>query len=141
METNQKTLFDAIRERDEAIAQIATNTSDTFKDCARSAVINVGRMRERFTSDDVLQHAPSSFINSDTQIEVSELQTEIQRAMDKLPEKARLVFILKRHEGLSLNEIADQLGISPKTVENQITRALKILKDELEPYLKNMNSV
>jgi DNA-binding CsgD family transcriptional regulator len=40
-----------------------------------------------------------------------------------------------------LNEIADQLGISPKTVENQITRALKILKDELEPYLKNMNSV
>jgi RNA polymerase sigma-70 factor (ECF subfamily) len=61
--------------------------------------------------------------------------------MDKLPEKARLVFILKRHEGLSLNEIADQLGISPKTVENQITRALKILKDELEPYLKNMNSV
>jgi hypothetical protein len=53
VETNQKTLFDAIRERDEAIAQIATNTSDTFKDCARSAVINVGRMRQHFTSDDI----------------------------------------------------------------------------------------
>ena len=53
MPTEQKTLFDAIRERDEAIQQIAINTSDTFKECARSAVINVGRMRERFTSDDV----------------------------------------------------------------------------------------
>jgi RNA polymerase sigma-70 factor (ECF subfamily) len=103
--------------------------------------INYHKYNARFTGDEVLQHAPSAFINSDTQIEANELQTEIQRAMDKLPEKARVIFVLKRHEGLSLNEIADQLGISPKTVENQITRALKILKDELEPYLKNMNSV
>jgi len=53
VQINQPTIFDAIRERNQAIAQIAANTSDTFSECARSAIINVGRMREHFTSDDV----------------------------------------------------------------------------------------
>jgi hypothetical protein len=51
--TEQPTIFDAIRERDEAIASIDANTVETFKQCARQAILNVGRMRPHFTSDHV----------------------------------------------------------------------------------------
>jgi RNA polymerase sigma-70 factor (ECF subfamily) len=46
----------------------------------------------------------------------------------KLPKKCKEVFLLSRMEGMSHAEIAEKLGISPKTVENQITRALRILR-------------
>jgi len=49
----QLTIFDAIKERDEAIASIERNTNETFTQCARQAILNVGRMRQRFCSDDV----------------------------------------------------------------------------------------
>jgi RNA polymerase sigma-70 factor (family 1) len=53
----------------------------------------------------------------------------------KLPEKCREVFLLSRLEGMSNAEISKQLGISVKTVENQITRGLKVLRRNLRGYL------
>lgn len=76
-------------------------------------------------------HAPLS----DEQLEASELQEIIDQAVDQLPERCRLVFILSRFEQMSYQEIADQLGISTKTVENQISKALKMLRETLGPYL------
>ncbi len=65
-----------------------------------------------------------------------ELQEKINAAIDGLPERCRLVFVLSRFEDLSYQEIADNLGISTKTVENQIVKALSILRTALKPYLK-----
>ncbi|HWP83415.1 MAG TPA: RNA polymerase sigma-70 factor [Bacteroidota bacterium] len=53
-----------------------------------------------------------------------------------LPSKCREIFLLSRLEGLSHAEISKRLGISPKTVENQITRALKVLRRYLRSYLQ-----
>ena len=64
-----------------------------------------------------------------------DLQVEIDQAIDSLPEKCRLVFVLSRFEDMTYQEIADQLGISIKTVENQISKALKSLRSALSPYL------
>lgn len=72
---------------------------------------------------------------SDEKLEAAELQSVIDQAVDQLPERCRLVFVLSRFEQMSHKEIADQLDISPKTVENQITKALKILRRTLGPYL------
>ena len=52
----------------------------------------------------------------------------LHEAVARLPERARLILQLSRFEGYSHKEIAGQLAISPKTVENQITRALKLLR-------------
>ena len=64
------------------------------------------------------------------------LENEIQKIVDtELPEKCRQIFILSRIEKLSNNEISGILGISVRTVENQIYRAIKILKNQLKNYL------
>ena len=63
------------------------------------------------------------------------LQKAISNAIDSLPAKALEVFTLTQLEGLSNKEAATKLGISIKTVENQVTRARKILQKKLKKYL------
>ncbi len=65
----------------------------------------------------------------------SELQTKINNALGKLPEKCRQVFQLSRFEELKYKEIAAKLNISVKTVEAQMSKALKILREELKDYI------
>lgn len=61
-----------------------------------------------------------------------ELERQIQRITDSLPERCREVFILSRFRGLKNREIAEQLHISLNTVERHIQRALRIFSDALE---------
>ncbi len=72
---------------------------------------------------------------SDASFMEAELSGRIKDALDKLPEKCRIVFVMSRYEELSYKEIALQLEISVKTVENQIGKALRILRGELKDYL------
>lgn len=67
-----------------------------------------------------------------TSIEYKELLEITNKAIAKLPEKRREVFKLSRMEGLSNSEIAEQLQISKKTVENQIYQSLQFLKEQLK---------
>jgi RNA polymerase sigma-70 factor (ECF subfamily) len=64
----------------------------------------------------------------------SELQQQIAKAMEKLPERTREIFMLSRFKGISNDEIAIQLELSKRTVETQISNALKILRNELKEY-------
>lgn len=66
---------------------------------------------------------------------VSELEQKIRLAIDQLPMERKKVFIMSRYDGLTYAEIASQLGISVKTVENQMGKALKYLREELADYL------
>lgn len=59
------------------------------------------------------------------------LEAALHRAIGLLPEKCRMVFSLSRFEQMSHREIATQLGISVKTIENQITKAMKLLREVL----------
>ncbi|WP_420152370.1 RNA polymerase sigma-70 factor [Siphonobacter sp.] len=65
----------------------------------------------------------------------SELSERLQAAIQRLPEQCRLIFTMNRFEELKYQEIADRLGLSVKTVENQIGKALRILRVELAEYL------
>ena len=61
-------------------------------------------------------------------LENKELKSIIHKAIDTLPEKRRIIFTLCRLQGLSHKEIAEKLNISTKTIENQMTQALKQLR-------------
>lgn len=67
-------------------------------------------------------------------LEVKELNREIEKTLENLPEKCRQVFLLSRKENLSNKEIANELKISVSTVEKHIGKALKALKDHLNAY-------
>lgn len=68
---------------------------------------------------------------SDEALEVEELKAELYDEIYNLPEKCRQIFLLSRQQGKTYNEIAEQLNISVKTVENQISIALKRLRRRL----------
>lgn len=64
-----------------------------------------------------------------------ELESRIREALNELPEQCRTVFQLSRFEELKYREIADKLNISVKTVENQMGKALRILRTRLAEFL------
>ena len=95
--------------------------------------LNVIRDRKKFSSDEVPDIAGEWDVS--TQIESMELEEKINEAIQSLPEKCRQIFELSRFDGLKYSEIAAQLDISVKTVENQMSKALKILREKLLKYL------
>lgn len=81
-------------------------------------------------------HNPDDVIG---QLAADDLQEAIEQALATLPDRCRMIYVLKRIEGFSQKEIAEQLNISTKTVENQITKALKVLKTAVQLYLDQNN--
>jgi RNA polymerase sigma-70 factor (ECF subfamily) len=76
--------------------------------------------------------------NSDSaayEIELSELEDRLESALLELPEKCRTIFQMSRFEELKYQEIADKLEIPVKTVENQMGKALKLLRLKLVDFL------
>lgn len=71
-------------------------------------------------------------------LEAGELEKIIHQAIDNLPEKARVAFSLSRFEELTYPEIAEKLGISVKTVEYQVSRALALLREAVAPYVHRL---
>jgi len=96
------------------------------KDAARHQ-----RIRDR-TEHAIPAPARSERDDPEAYLELSTLQEEIAGIINKfLGERCRTVFLLSRFEGKSHREIADLLGVSTRTVENQINHALKVLRRRL----------
>ena len=70
--------------------------------------------------------------SADEQIEYASLLDEVDKLIDKLPERRRNIFIKSRKLGMSSKEIAEELGITPGTVDNQISEALKFLRTKID---------
>ncbi len=117
------------------------NVTGSLKAYLRKAIVNrcideIRRAKRReTTSDEQLPLRAASQNGADELLEVSDLQRQINLAVDQLPERCRAVFALSRFHDLSNKEIAAKLGISVKTVENQMTRALKFLRASLANHL------
>lgn len=85
-------------------------------------------------TDDLGQLADTSSADSLQKEKQESLEDALHAAIGGLPEKCRVVFNLSRFEQLSHREIAEKLGISVKTIENQITKAMKMLRDAMTKY-------
>lgn len=69
------------------------------------------------------------------QANLKELETRLTKAMNELPEQCRTIFQMSRFEELKYREIADKLNLSVKTVENQMGKALKLMRQKLADFL------
>ncbi len=80
-------------------------------------------------SVDVAAEADLEF---DADLADQDLKARLQQAIADLPEKCRLIFLLAKEEGLTYREIAEEMAVSEKTVENQMGIALKKLRSTLK---------
>lgn len=95
------------------------------------------KYRQRQHEQTMQQHTSTSSysVNAvEEQYDLRMLQAKLQQTTAQLPERCRLVYELSRETGLSNKEIAKSLNISEKTVENQMTKALKHLRTSLKSF-------
>ncbi|WP_158280681.1 RNA polymerase sigma-70 factor [Pararcticibacter amylolyticus] len=88
-------------------------------------VIRSGKIREGLF-DEIEKLAVEN--EAERTLTEKDINKMLDQALSRLPEKCREIFLLSRKEHLSTKEIAERLGISPKTVESQITIALRRLR-------------
>ncbi|RMG85575.1 MAG: RNA polymerase sigma-70 factor [Bacteroidetes bacterium] len=116
--------------------QINTSFRAYLRRAGTNKALNYLRDKKiKWDDAEALNTIESPGIHAGDQLELAELEGQIHAAIKNLPERCRVVFSLSRFEALSYQEIADQLGISIKTVENQISKALRILRDRFGRYL------
>ena len=99
--------------------------------------LNYLRDRRRFLPEDIgnidMNFLPESDDND--YLDINETESRIAEAISKLPERCAEVFKLSRFENKKYAEIAGMLNLSVKTVEAQMSKALRILREELTDLL------
>ncbi len=93
-------------------------------------------IRKNYESEFVSQAGTMS--ENSVIINEKNFKVSLGKAIEQLPEKCREVFILCKNEGLTYDEIAEYLKISPKTVDNQMGIALKKLRELLKPVFEQL---
>lgn len=112
---------------------VDTNYRSYLFTAVRNRCLNYLRDRKKLTALETLEEANHAEMPS--HLEAKELEREIELAINSLPEKCRQVFELSRTEGLKYAEIAEKLGLSIKTVEAQMSKALSVLRTHLREFL------
>ena len=116
---------------------ITTSARSFLVTSVRNACIDWVRRRELETAYQEKQFVSGVSNEEDTTIlyAVSELEEHLNMALAKLPENVRHTFEMNRFDGKTYLVIAEECGISVKTVEAHISRALKLLRSELKDFL------
>ncbi len=70
--------------------------------------------------------------DTEDKIDSRSLLDKVERIIDNLPEKQKVIFLKSRNEGKSTKEIAIEIGLSPGTVDNYISASLKVIKSKLK---------
>ena len=115
------------------IGNVETFNSYIFT-ITKNEVLNLIRTNIRNNSfkNELFQRSVAEEFQMHSQLEFNEVKSGIDQVISQLPEKRRQIFMLSRTEGFSNKEIAQQLNISEKTVEDHITHAIKKIKISLK---------
>lgn len=115
--------------------QVSSSVKSYLYRAVYNRALNVYRKRNTQAAYVQAQQAAQPPIVQHDPAETAELNTRIQAAIGMLPERCGQIFRLSRYEGLSYKEIAQRLDLSPKTVEVQMGKALRLLRQALKDYL------
>jgi RNA polymerase sigma-70 factor, ECF subfamily len=92
--------------------------------------------QENFTDLKEVQQQACNAAATDTGIDNKQLNEVLEQAIELLPRQCKMIFKMSREEGMKYHEIASELSISIKTVETQISRALKLIRSKVLVYEK-----
>lgn len=81
---------------------------------------------------DVLPVDLDSIVSDDESEKTSRIEARLWTAIDNLPERCREIFLLNKCDGLKDQEVADKMGLSIHTVDNQISKALRLLRNKAD---------
>ncbi len=108
----------------ESGAEIDNFTAFMYRSVRNISLSFLRSKREMLGEDNIPEVA-------EEEIDTSFRDAKIWKAIDRLPEKCRTVFLMSKRDGLTNEEIADEMGVSIKTVKNQMTKALSRLREAL----------
>lgn len=102
----------------------------------RNLALNHERRRKRHQTEALEEDLPEASIdhNADDELDAQALALQVQEWIDEMPERRREAFLLSRREGLSHDEIAQLMGLAPKTVNNHIVLALQHIRSRLDTF-------
>jgi len=106
-----------------------------YRSAYNNSMMYLRKMRREHFLDDGNTAEPEVDSPDPAQVlQLNEVSELISRTLEGLPDRTREIFHLNRQEGLKYREIADQLSISVKTVEANMGKALKALRNSMEKY-------
>lgn len=130
----QETFFKIWKNRKKL--DITTSTRNFLITAVKNSCVDYLRKKETEARyQEYRMHNAEQLYNQDDIFTLSELEDIVNSTLNKLPENVRLVFEKSRFEGKTYREIAEEHAISIKTVEANMTRALKCLRNDLKEYL------
>ena len=92
----------------------------------------IKKSKENAIKDDLIYTLLKQENNLDQMIDYKFLLEKVESIINSLPNRRREIFIKRKYHGLSVKQIADDLGISPNTVENQLASAQKQIQNALQ---------
>lgn len=108
-----------------------------YRAAYNNSMMYLRKMRREIFMEDLSRPEPMISDPDPSQIiQLDEVSSLISQTLDGLPERTREIFRLNRQEGLKYREIALKLSISEKTVEANMGKALKALRNSMERYEK-----
>ncbi|MGI6233121.1 MAG: RNA polymerase sigma-70 factor [Prevotella sp.] len=98
----------------------------------RNACIDRLRTRNNNMVVDTEPHDEDGIIDDEEAQSRSEREARLWQAIDNLPERCRQIFLMSKRDGMTYKQIASELGLSEKTVEHQVSKALSRLRGSKE---------
>ncbi|MCY4780008.1 RNA polymerase sigma-70 factor [Sphingobacterium sp. UT-1RO-CII-1] len=114
-------------------ALVLSNAVSTYLAVAvkYQVIKQMDKIYRRKLGDDFIYFLPSESPSADAYVLEKELLEKVAEAVERLPEKCRIVFLMSREDNMTNKQIASDLGVSEKTVEAHITKAIKSLRSDL----------
>jgi RNA polymerase sigma-70 factor (ECF subfamily) len=117
------------------------NLNTSIKSYLYKAAINTAlnhiKTQKKSTNVETYEHGAMDLASVGTEeiLSFKEVQEKLAKSLDKLPPKCKAIFILIKYEDMSYAEASKALGVSVKTIENQMGKALKHMRMEMQEYL------
>ena len=105
-----------------------------FNSCRNAAISKIRQARFTNLHEEIISNL---ILNPEVEskLDLEDLEAEIEEASRGLPKRCKEIFYMSRFENLNIEEIAVQLNVSKRTVENQLSIALKHIRSQLKPTI------